>query len=76
MYVFDWETLAFLAVNDAAVRQYGYSRQEFLALTALDIRPAEDRPRFLQRKYEAAKRDLPSAPWVESVAVAVQATTE
>ncbi|MFI5227663.1 MAG: PAS domain S-box protein [Gemmatimonadales bacterium] len=41
-WVFDQETLAFLAVNDAAVRQYGYSRDEFLGMTLLDIRPRED----------------------------------
>ncbi len=44
MWVHDMETLAFLAVNDAAVLHYGYSRDEFLAMTLLDIRPAEDRP--------------------------------
>ena len=37
MWVFDISTLAFLAVNDAAVRQYGYSRKEFLSMTILDI---------------------------------------
>jgi diguanylate cyclase (GGDEF)-like protein/PAS domain S-box-containing protein len=39
MWVFDVETLAFLAVNDAAVAHYGYSRDEFLAMTIADIRP-------------------------------------
>ncbi|HEX4926616.1 MAG TPA: sensor histidine kinase [Burkholderiales bacterium] len=34
MWVVDDETLGFLAVNDAAVRLYGYSREEFLAMTA------------------------------------------
>ena len=34
MWVIDDETLGFLAVNDAAVRLYGYSREEFLAMTA------------------------------------------
>ncbi|MEW6501435.1 MAG: PAS domain S-box protein, partial [Thermodesulfobacteriota bacterium] len=42
MWVYDIETLAFLAVNDAAVRGYGYSREEFLRMTIADIRPAED----------------------------------
>ena len=32
MWVYDAETLAFLAVNDAAIRHYGYSREEFLAM--------------------------------------------
>ncbi len=31
MWVYDTETLAFLAVNDAAMRRYGYSSEEFLA---------------------------------------------
>lgn len=47
LWVYDLETLAFLAVNDAAVEHYGYSRDEFLALTIKDIRPAEDVPRLL-----------------------------
>jgi len=42
MWVVDANTLAFLAVNDAAVRHYGYSREEFLAMTADQIRPAEE----------------------------------
>ena len=44
MWVYDLETLAFLAVNAAAVRVYGYSADEFLAMTLADIRPAEDAP--------------------------------
>ena len=42
MWVYDVETLRFLAVNDAAIRHYGYSRAEFLNLTIKDIRPPED----------------------------------
>jgi diguanylate cyclase (GGDEF)-like protein/PAS domain S-box-containing protein len=42
MWVFDRKTLRFLAVNKAAVRQYGFSREEFLAMTIADIRPEED----------------------------------
>src|SRR6266540_6492585 len=37
MWVLDDQTLRFLAVNDAAVCLYGYTREEFLAMTALDI---------------------------------------
>jgi PAS domain S-box-containing protein len=44
MWVYDLETLSFLAVNDAAVRHYGYSRKEFLVMTIKDIRPPEDVP--------------------------------
>jgi PAS domain S-box-containing protein len=42
MWVYDSKTLRFLAVNEAAVRHYGYTRQEFLAMTITDIRPTED----------------------------------
>jgi PAS domain S-box-containing protein len=33
MWVFDQETLAILAVNDAAVRHYGYTREEMVGMT-------------------------------------------
>ena len=46
MWVYDRETLAFLAVNDAALEQYGYTRDELLGLTLIDIRPPEDVPTF------------------------------
>jgi PAS domain S-box-containing protein len=42
VWVYDLETLAFLAVNESAVHHYGYSREDFLAMTIKDIRPAED----------------------------------
>jgi PAS domain S-box-containing protein len=38
MWVFDRNTLGMLAVNEAAVAHYGYSREEFLSLSLLDIR--------------------------------------
>jgi PAS domain S-box-containing protein len=48
MWVYDLETLRFLEVNDAAVSQYGYTRDEFLAMHITDIRPAEDVARLLE----------------------------
>jgi PAS domain S-box-containing protein len=47
-WVFERETLRFLAVNDAAVRKYGYSNNEFLKMTIKDIRPPEDVPALLE----------------------------
>ena len=47
MWVYDVETLVFLAVNLAAVEQYGYSHNEFLRMTIRDIRPAQDIPALL-----------------------------
>jgi PAS domain S-box-containing protein len=48
MWIYDRRDLRFLAVNDAAVRHYGYSREEFLRMTVKDIRPVEDVPRLLE----------------------------
>jgi len=42
MWVFDRETLRFLAVNDAMLRHYGYTREALLASDVCGIRPAED----------------------------------
>jgi PAS domain S-box-containing protein len=52
MWVYDQETLAFLEVNRAAVAHYGYSREEFLAMTIRDIRPPEDVDPLLKRVSE------------------------
>jgi PAS domain S-box len=43
MWVYDTHSLRFLAVNHAAVERYGYTREEFLAMRVLDIRPEQDR---------------------------------
>jgi PAS domain S-box-containing protein len=46
IFVFDVETGAYLAVNEAAVRKYGWSREELLRMSVFDIRPSEDVPRL------------------------------
>ncbi|MDQ3205930.1 MAG: EAL domain-containing protein [Pseudomonadota bacterium] len=43
MLVYDHDSLHMLAVNQTAVEKYGYTREEFLQLTVLDIRPPEER---------------------------------
>jgi len=48
MWVYDAETLRFLAVNGAAERGYGWSRDEFLAMTIRDVLPAADLARLDQ----------------------------
>ena len=49
MWAFDEATLRFLAVNAAACRHYGYSREEFLSMTLEDIRPPEEVPALRER---------------------------
>jgi len=44
--VIDTKTLHFIAVNDAAIKKYGYTKDEFYKLSLIDIRPAEDLPNF------------------------------
>lgn len=41
-WVFDYDSLRFLAVNQAAIDHYGYSRKEFLSMTLADIRPQQE----------------------------------
>ncbi len=52
MWVFDRDTRQFLTVNEAAVRHYGYSREEFQLMTIEDIRP----PQELERLRDSFKR--------------------
>jgi len=42
MWVYDLETLNFLAVNDSAIKFYGYTHAEFEKMTIRQIRPKED----------------------------------
>ncbi|MHB8296741.1 MAG: putative bifunctional diguanylate cyclase/phosphodiesterase [Acidimicrobiales bacterium] len=46
MWLFDRGSLRFLAVNDAALRQYRFTREELLSMTADQVRPPADRVRF------------------------------
>ncbi|UCS92387.1 PAS domain-containing protein [Echinicola marina] len=46
MWIYDIDSLRFLEVNDEAVSHYGYSRDEFLAMTLRDIRPKEELPKL------------------------------
>ncbi|WP_222706183.1 PAS domain-containing protein [Mesonia sp. K4-1] len=46
MWIYDLKTLAFLMVNKEAIRQYGYTKEEFLSMTIKDIRPIEDVPKL------------------------------
>ncbi|MEA2655935.1 MAG: two-component system, cell cycle sensor histidine kinase and response regulator CckA, partial [Chloroflexota bacterium] len=62
MWLYDVHTLAFLRVNDAAIARYGYSREEFLAMTIKDIRRSEDVPKFLELQADPPPFDK-SGPW-------------
>ena len=55
MYVLDLSTLQFLEANDAAVRHYGYTREELLKMSAADLWPSED----AEKNRETASHPLP-----------------
>jgi len=59
MWVFDRDSLQFLAVNQAAIVQYGYSHEQFMAMRVLEVRPLEDRAKFEQflRALPEVQRD-------------------
>jgi len=60
MWVYDFDTLRFTAVNDAAIRHYGYSREEFLSKKITDIRPVEDVPAVMKALTSLGDRQGPN----------------
>ncbi|HET6867001.1 MAG TPA: PAS domain S-box protein, partial [Solirubrobacteraceae bacterium] len=62
MWIYDSNTLEIFEVNSSAVEHYGYSREEFLAMTIKDLRPPEDVPALLESVAGAGFRDG-SGPW-------------
>jgi len=63
IWVYNEETLGFLAVNEAATRIYGYSRDEFLSMTINDIRPREDIPTLMIKNVADPDELVISSPW-------------
>ncbi|BDQ02813.1 PAS domain S-box protein [Ignavibacterium sp.] len=63
MWVYDLDTLKFLAVNNAAINKYGYSREEFLSMTIKDIRPDDEIPALMKNIAEVKDDLQKSRPW-------------
>jgi PAS domain S-box-containing protein len=63
IFVFDCETFRYLAVNEAAVRKYGYTRDELLRMTVLDIRPPEDVARLKTILTKLEGNNLHTGVW-------------
>ncbi|MBA3713662.1 MAG: PAS domain S-box protein [Pyrinomonadaceae bacterium] len=63
MWVYAVDTHAFLDVNDAAIKHYGYTREEFLRMTILDIRPAEYIPALLKVTERRSRGLNHAGPW-------------
>ncbi|MDP3744114.1 MAG: EAL domain-containing protein [Methylotenera sp.] len=59
MWVYDINTLAFIAVNNAAIVQYGYTNEEFIGMKISDVRPKDDLQHLQDNiKETAGKTDL------------------
>lgn len=63
MWVYNTETLRFIAVNDFAVQKYGYSKDEFLKMSIKDIRPAEDVHNLENNIRKDTRTTQKSGPW-------------
>jgi PAS domain S-box-containing protein len=62
-FIYDTETLRYLAVNQAALNLYGYSRDEFLAMRVTDIRPEDDVPLLLEIMETLDRRPRKLGVW-------------
>ncbi|WP_337865653.1 PAS domain S-box protein [Ignavibacterium sp.] len=63
MWIYDLETLRFLAVNTAALQKYGYTKDEFLSLTLFDICPEDEIPTLIKNISESFDELQNSKPW-------------
>ena len=60
MWVIDLDTLAFLAVNEAAVEKYGYSADEFASMTIRDLHVPEEVP-WITERLAGGKARVPAS---------------
>jgi len=65
MWIFTKDDLRFADVNEAAVFHYGYSREEFLTMSPLDLRPPEYHALFMnQVKHGALTQTGGGGTWL------------
>lgn len=79
VWVYDLKTLAFLDVNQSAIQNYGYSREEFLSKTIRDIRPTEEIPSLLKNVSKAPAGAETAGVWIhrkkDGALIAVEITS-
>jgi PAS domain S-box-containing protein len=63
MWIYDLRTLSFLAVNDAAVERYGYSREEFLAMTVRQLHLRAERSALLDGVLKSPVSSVQERTW-------------
>jgi|GEM_PF-2845109 len=67
MWVFESGTYRYLEVNNAAIAKYGYTREEFLKMTILDIRSPKERERLLKITLDRPFPYRNAGEWVHSL---------
>ena len=60
--VYDFETLKILSVNESAAQYYGYTRDEFVKMSTLQIRPKEDVDSYLNYRKDLYEKGLHNMP--------------
>src|SRR5438105_1981833 len=63
MWIYEPESYQFLDVNQAAISCYGYSREEFLSMSLVDIRPVSEMERFLRYTKSGERTAAESGVW-------------
>ena len=58
MWVYDIDTFFFVQVNKAAINHYGYSEEEFLQMSVMDIRPKTDQGKLLESIGQRKEKDI------------------
>jgi PAS domain S-box-containing protein len=53
----------FIDVNESAIKQYGYTREEFLKMNTTDLRPVDDIPEFLQEMEKMKADEINTRSW-------------
>lgn len=64
IYVFDRNSFRLLEVNERMVEHYGYSRQELLTMTVMDLRPAEEQAKLDQYLRSAHPEGSATKVWL------------
>jgi len=62
-WIYDLETLQFLSVNESAIEHYGYTLEQFLSMTILDIRPPDDHGKVLEALGAVSSNVKRSGTW-------------
>ena len=63
MWVYDPENLHYTAVNETAIQNYGYSLEEFLAMTVKDLHPERDIPTLLDHLEQTREKPWAMTTW-------------